>query len=100
MKVSFRQSGGFAGLSKGCDLDTQQMPAEEAAHLESLVEQSRLPDSINEHASQARDIIYYLITINASGHIRRVSVDDRTLPESARPLLRFLQQCAKPRPRC
>lgn len=99
MKVSFRQSGGFAGLAKGCDLDTQEMPAHEAAALESLVEQSRLPDSMNEHAPQARDIVHYLITIDTSGHTRRVAVDDRAVPDSARPLLRFLQQCAKPQPR-
>jgi hypothetical protein len=99
MKISFRQSGGFAGLFKGCDLDTEQMPAHEAATLESLVEQSRLPDSITEHTPQARDIGHYVITIDAGGHVRRASVDDQTLPESARPLLRFLLQRAKPQPR-
>ena len=38
MKITFRQSGGYAGLIMGSEIDTDSLAAEEAAKLQSLVE--------------------------------------------------------------
>ena len=36
LRVSFEQSGGFAGLLKGCVLDADELPADESAELRRL----------------------------------------------------------------
>ena len=40
MKITFRKSGGYEGLIMGCEINTDSLPAEEAAKLQSQVEQS------------------------------------------------------------
>lgn len=99
MKVTFRQSGGIGGLVKGKELDSEQMPAEEAAKLEALVRQSDITEDLVDHSPAARDIYRYDLTIDHGGQTRRLSIDDRTLPDRARPLIRFLQSHAMPLPR-
>jgi hypothetical protein len=99
VKVTFQQSGGFAGLAKTCELDTKQMAPDQAALLESLVEQSHLPDSLESRSPRARDANSYVITVEGEGKRRRIAVDDRTMPDDARPLVQFLQKCAQPRAR-
>ncbi|MFB2772751.1 protealysin inhibitor emfourin [Pelatocladus sp. BLCC-F211] len=98
MKVKFSQSGGYAGLRRGCELDTDSLPSDEAAKLQSLVEQSGILQAESRHAPHARDLFNYNITIETSEDdaIRTVSFDDLSLPESAEPLLEYLQDCAKP----
>lgn len=99
MKVTFRQSGGFVGLTKTCRLDSEQMPQAEAATLQALVQQSNLTEQIVNHSPTARDVHRYEVTVDIDGQTRRLSVDDHTLPESARPLIHFLQRCATVQPR-
>jgi hypothetical protein len=95
MKVHFRQSGGFAGLVKECQLDTEQLPPDEAARLKSLVEQSHLEGRTEDHSPRARDVFHYTITVEDGGS-RRLSFDDRTVPPDVQPLVRFLKTHAAP----
>ena len=41
LRVSFEQSGGFAGLLKGCVLDANELPADESAELTEVLAQLR-----------------------------------------------------------
>ncbi|HMF15681.1 MAG TPA: protealysin inhibitor emfourin, partial [Gemmataceae bacterium] len=89
-----------AGLSKSCELDTEQMSAEDAATLRSLVEQSRLETiATPESVGKIRDACNYVITIEGDGESRRVAANDHSLPESGRALVRFLQKHATVQPR-
>ncbi|BAY09923.1 protealysin inhibitor emfourin [Calothrix sp. NIES-2098] len=98
MKVKFSQSGGYAGLIRGCELDTDSLPADEAAKLKSLVEQSGILHAQSKSTPQARDLLNYKITIETNEGAPTVSFDDLSLPENAQPLLKYLQGCAKPMP--
>lgn len=98
MKVSFRQSGGFAGLTRGCELDSETLPAAEARRLEKLVAESHLESLGSTSTPAARDAVTYEITVEREGGTERVRFDDLSVPESAAPLLELLQACAKPRP--
>lgn len=97
MKVTFRQSGGYAGLIVGCELDTDSLPADEAATLQSLVEESGILQAKGGYAPQGRDLLQYEITIETSEGVHRVLLDDTTIPESAVPLIEYLQSRAAPR---
>jgi hypothetical protein len=98
MKVRFRQTGGFAGLSFGADLDTAIMPAAEAAELTTLVEKSRVRTLAAKGPEGARDLAGYEIEIEEAGSTIRVSFDDMSVPREIEPLLDFLRERARPRP--
>lgn len=95
MKIKFRQSGGYAGLRLGCDLDTKFLSPEEATQLESLVEKSGILRSQSARSENTADQINYEITIETDRGICQRTFDDLTLPESVLPLLDYLQSHAK-----
>ena len=66
MKVMFRQSGGYTGLMMGSELDTDSLPSDEAASLQSLVEQSGILQAKSGRSPNARDLLNYEITVETS----------------------------------
>jgi hypothetical protein len=96
LKVGFRQSGGFAGLTSGCELDTTAMSADEAAQLRSLVEQSDILNTQSQRTPNAADLSVYEFSIETRTGSHRVSFDEQSLPARIRPLLERMQMCAKP----
>jgi hypothetical protein len=97
MTVKFLQSGGFGGLFKGCDLNTEQLSAEQALELEGLVKRSGLSDSQEQRSTSARDLRQYELTIEAGSKKFKVIFDDETLPADAKPLVNFLLKLSKPK---
>ena len=95
MKIEFRQSGGYGGLIMGTEINTDLLTAEEAAKLQSLVEQSEILAQSKQTPNSA-DLLQYQIIIETKEGVRQVSYDDLSLPESAVPLLEYLQDRAKP----
>jgi hypothetical protein len=96
MKIKFRQSGGYAGLRMGCDLDTNSLSSDEATQLESLVNTSGILQANSGRSENAADLISYEMTIETQSGTHQVKFDDLTLPESVLPLLDYLQSKAKP----
>jgi hypothetical protein len=96
MKLTFRQSGGFAGLSLGCEIDDADLPRAEAARLRRLVQRCRLEDAAPP--AEARDVTTYEITIETPAGVRHATFHDLAVPERMQPLLDFLQRRAAPRP--
>lgn len=98
MKVCFVQSGGFAGAIRGCEVNTADLEAPDAEQLKRLVQESGLVKSHRWVSEQTRDARQYEITIDEDEHSGiSVTFDDQNVPASARMLLGFLQQRAKPR---
>jgi len=98
MKITFVQSGGFAGMLKGCVLDTADLGPDERQELESLVATSGLTESLEQFSSAGRDLRQYEIVIEQHARVQRIVCDDHSVPESARPLLAFLLARARPQP--
>jgi hypothetical protein len=96
MVVRFTQSGGYAGLLKGCELDTKALPPEEAKTLEDLVEASALPASGEFLSNSSRDLRQYEISIDNGRSKTSVVFDEETVPQSAKPLISYLAKCSKP----
>lgn len=97
MRVTFVQSGGVVGARRGCELDSSQLSRDEARELESLVTESQFVASGDHRTPAGRDLRLYEIHVENSGKTVRVTYDDLTLPERARPLVGFLRRRAKPR---
>jgi hypothetical protein len=92
MKVNFRQSGGFAGLVLGCDLDTQTMAAAEAGELLRLVRQAGLEKVGTKTSTKGADLTRYEIVVTDNGRSIKAVVDDMTIPDNVRPLMEFLSR--------
>ena len=91
-------SGGFAGAIRGCCIDTQALAAAERTALEALVVASGLVASFERFAAAARDRRQYDLAIERAETFVRVSCDDASLPEPARPLVADLVSRSTPQP--
>lgn len=97
MKVRFDQSGGYAGLLRGCEIDLNALPTEKAKELEQLVKASAISASGEFLSDSSRDLHQYEITIEDGGSKTSVIFDDESIPQSAKPLIGYLKKCSKPK---
>jgi Emfourin len=93
MKVTFKQSGGFAGLVKSGIFDTDAMPEEQGQELKTLVERSATSGPGRPApGSRGADHEQYSIVIETADGSRSIQVDQGSVPEELKPLLRFLRK--------
>ena len=98
MKITFIQSGGFAGMLKGCVIDATDLAPDERQELESLVAASGLSESFDRFSETSRDLRQYELVIEQDETVRRIVCDDHSVPEAIRPLVAFLAARARPQP--
>ncbi|MEI6505722.1 MAG: protealysin inhibitor emfourin [Planctomycetota bacterium] len=96
MRITFILSGGFVGSIRGCRLDTATLPAVDRGDVEHLVEASGLTESFERFSPTGRDLQHYDLAIEWATRLVRVSCDDASLPDPARPLVGFLAKRAVP----
>jgi len=93
MIVTFRQTGGIAGVRRGCLLDTSAMGEIEAHRLIELVQGAGiLKRKSTKQLGSAQDVFEYLIRITDGRLTCSAHFDDTTLPDSYRDLLKLLQE--------
>lgn len=98
VKVTYRESGGFAGLCKSCELDTAHLPEAVASQLASLVDQCDFAALTTPDSSGSRDLVHCEIIIEDEGVIRTLRFDDVDPPPAATALWVFLKPWVKPCP--
>jgi hypothetical protein len=95
MKITFKQSGGFAAVlpGKSCVLDAAALAGGDAKRLQSLVDESGLQEmeSADWKFETGADLQTYEITIQSDRGLKQFSFDDMSVPKDAYPLLEFLQ---------
>ena len=106
-KIRFLQTGGFAGLVRGCELASEAPDAKDWEELGRLLRESGLAEGpAARHAAPARgpdrglarDFIQYEIEIESASGTARFALDDLDLTDRVAPLVAFLQQHARPMP--
>lgn len=88
MKIDFRRSGGFAGSSLTCSVDTAALSCEEAEEIERLVagaDLAALASTAEQRNAGADRFQYVLLTDGERRH--DLSIGERDAPDSLRPLL-------------
>lgn len=95
MLITFTQSGGFAGLVKGCRIDTATLSQEERAVVEKLVEAAGWTDAW-QRFSAGRDRLQYDILFEREAATVHVECDDASVPDRAKPLVAWLKGRARP----
>jgi hypothetical protein len=93
MKITYRQTGGFAGLSKSCKLDTRTLDVAEQAAVQALVDKSGILKhrSVHRTSPMARDTFNYRIIIENEDGKHDWELDDLTVGEEHLPLITFLR---------
>jgi hypothetical protein len=98
MKVTFERSGGFAGIKKRTELDTNAMSPDDAGRLRALVDAAgffNLPEGGPRVGGRAiPDRFNYRITIDDAGRQHTVQADEAALAPAVRPLIEFLSTSA------
>jgi hypothetical protein len=97
MLVKFRQTGGFAGLSRGCDLDSAALSPSDAAELERLVRAAGL-DKLKSARGPGADRQQYEIEVHDGARRVAATFDDSALTDPVAALVAFLKARAKPMP--
>jgi hypothetical protein len=98
MKIRFRQTGGFAGLSRGCDLDTAALPRTEADEVARLVAAAKL-DALTPARARGADRQQYELVVEREGEPAiEARFDDGALTDELAALVNFLRKRSKPVP--
>lgn len=89
--LTFVQSGGFVSVLKKFEKQFSDMSQAEAAELEKLLRESGLATAKSaQHESGGADMFTYDFTYNDGKESHHVVYDDGTLPNSYRPLVKYL----------
>ena len=98
-KIRFRQTGGFAGLVRGCDVDLEAMTPKQHAEVERLIASSGLATTpATKSKAKGRDLMQYEITIESASGTTRADLTDLDLDDKLEPLMAFLQKRSGPMP--
>ena len=101
MKVEYVRTGGVAGIRLTATLDTETLPHAEADRLRRLVAAARLFDQPASRPSPApeTDRFQYRVTVEEGDRIKKIELDESSVPETLQPLLDYLTDCARARQR-
>ncbi len=95
MKISFLQSGGFAGLTKSAEIDFDKLSADQGKRFRSLVEESKFFDTPDFERSALPDEEQYTITIATAERTREIRLGRSTIPPALEPLIEYIGQFAR-----
>lgn len=95
MKIKFRQTGGFAGLTKAIEIDTAQIPSNEAEVLTLMVDRASFFE-VSEPPSQAMpDREQYAISIESEARNRQLYLGASNIPAQLKELVDYLAKQAR-----
>ena len=91
----------MAGITLTVTLDTEQLPQTEADRLSRLIAAAAFfdqPESLKSAAPGA-DRFQYRVTVEERDRKRKVEMDESCVPKTCRPLLEYLVNSARARPK-
>ena len=97
VKVEFFRSGGVAGIRLTATLDTEMLPPDEADRLRRLIAAASFFDQPSSRQSPKRraDRFQYQVTVEEGDRVKKVELDESSVPEALQPLLDYLSDCAR-----
>lgn len=97
IRIEFRRSGGFAGISLTAAATADELPGEQAAQVQGLLaaEPPRQPRDTAPGGGGADQFQYQLDLDDGERH-RSFAWDETQVPEAIRPLLGALTRLARP----
>jgi hypothetical protein len=93
-RIRFRQSGGFAGLVRGCDVPGDELTASQRRALSRHLSASG--GTAAARGSGARDLLVYEIEVETDGGTIRLEFDEADAPQDLADLIEHLQSRSAP----
>ena len=100
MKISYRRTGGFAGMILSYDIDVDTLPPEEVNELETLVSEAdffMLPEEIRAE-TPGTDQFQYTLTIETDQDQHTVECGDAAMPDNLWPLVNKIRILSRSTP--
>jgi hypothetical protein len=94
VQIGFQRSGGFAGLTMRCEVDTEQLPPAEGQKLEQLVEKVEASGA-GAGGPGKPDRFQYDLTVTRGGKTRTFQLAEQELTPEGRELVKRLTERAK-----
>jgi hypothetical protein len=94
VEIAFQRSGGVAGLTMGCEVDTEKLPPAEARELEELVEKLEASGAGSGGPAQP-DRFQYELTVTRGGKARSFQLAEQALTPEGRELVKRLTERAR-----
>lgn len=98
LKIRYVQSGGLAGLIRGCTVDAASLAPAAATVLKGLVKAAPLAKLKTARTKGVADLLLHDFSIETDAGTLHLSFDDLTLPKALKPLVAFLARRSKPLP--
>ncbi len=95
MKIVFRQSGGYIGISRSCIINSRDLPGKLSGKIEELIARKNISGIIPEAAPTARDMTNYEMTVFIKKKTYTLQFSDLTLPDEIAELITYLQKRGK-----
>ncbi len=97
MKVEFVRTGGVAGVRLTATLDTEMLPPEETDRLRRLIAAASFFEQPTSRQSPIReaDRFQYRVTVEDGDRVKKVEMNESSVPEACRPLLDYLIDSAR-----
>ena len=97
LRIEFQRSGGFAGLTMRTEVDTSELPPEDAEVFERLVK-SLEASAVGDSPSPGKpDRFQYELTVKRGKESRRFQLAEQDLTPEARELVSLLVERARTR---
>ncbi len=98
LKIRYVQSGGLAGLIRGCTIDAASLAPAAATVLRHLVNAASLAELKTARSPGVADLLLHDFAIETDAGTLHLSFDDLTLPRALKPLMAFLARRSNPLP--
>jgi len=94
MKIIFRQSGGYIGLSRSCTIQSRDLPGKLTEKIEKLITRHSMSGMPGNNPA-ARDMASYEITVFVKKKTYSLQFNDLTMPDEVSELITWLQKRGK-----
>lgn len=95
-RIIFEQTGGIMGRRVSLSLNLDDLPQAEAKSLKKLLDEADVFSLADSPApDSARDVIHYLIRIEADDGTHTLRTTDASMPDRLRPLVQELSRLAR-----
>ena len=96
MRIFLRQAGGVAGLIRGVELESDELPPDQRRALETFLDSDEA-SRLEARSPAARDALTYRLRVERPGGEVTFAFDEPSLPPQLEALVDFLQSRLRPR---
>ncbi|MBI5444389.1 MAG: hypothetical protein HY900_24660 [Deltaproteobacteria bacterium] len=97
MKITFERTGGFGNIRLSATIEEEALSPDDARELRRLLADAGV-DSLPSRLVPERpgpDRFQYELTVEEGGRSHRVTVSEEAMPNTLRPLIRWLTEAAR-----